>query len=166
MTKALRDIVPLQELSRKTLANYLKKASKNIEGITRSKTEQEMSAVRSHRDLPLKVLRRKLKNRHKGIDRAASRLTKESLDEGCQEDNFDRYLASATKVAQEISALLKSYSSHVKSNSTYYPVYTVKEYARNLEDIYDRLTEAVEYAEQDAKNRKQYSDTQTGIKSY
>jgi hypothetical protein len=87
----------INEISKKLAGNYVKKAAKSVEGITRSSTEQDTSYVRSRKDLPQKTLRRKLKNRHSGIGKAVDRLTKEEQLAELSRNTLSNYVKKAAK---------------------------------------------------------------------
>lgn len=86
----------------------------------------------------------------------------ELLDEDHTQQNFERYYKTAVKWSDEIGDLLEQYIAYVRENnerSGYYDIYSIKEYCRTLEDLYDRLCSTVESAERSAKMSKSQYNT-------
>ena len=92
----------LEELSKDSLGNYIKKASKSAR-----QNEGEHEYLTRYNDKKSAdrraVLNKKIKKRTKGIDKAVSRLTKESVEdlEELSKDSLASYIKKASKNARQ-----------------------------------------------------------------
>ncbi len=104
--KANEEIEQVDELSRKTLGSYVKKASQNAA----DSTHDELLYTKSHDDETAADYGRKAKNRLTGISKAADKLTKEGVEQvdEISSDMAYRYLKGKRERDYDISADGKS----------------------------------------------------------
>jgi hypothetical protein len=133
--KKLRDIIPLEELSKETLRSYIKKSTENFgmsnfrhgklygkELVTKKKSLVDREE--GHKEALTQDKRRK------GISRALNHLVKEDREEHMKKhgDKACAYAEKIKKCCEEFCKVAGKYDD-----------YELKSLARELEDIYERL---------------------------
>lgn len=147
---SVSDGTALNELSKKTLSNYIRKASSDVQtksfnagSLITSGASRRSSTDKDFHDTGSKMYKKSFK-RVAGINKATDRLVKEDqIDESTRSEVVNRYCQVAYDRLECIKDLLKTH--HDKVIKSKYPDYwSIKDLSRRLEDMHDDLVSRVD----------------------